>query len=49
MGAALGGVDVVGKAQKQLVVAVVVVLQCDLGHSALALALHIHDLRVQRR
>ena len=49
VGAALGGVDVVGKAQKQLVVAVVVVLQCDLGHSALALALHIHDLRVQRR
>ena len=25
------------------------VLQCDLGHSALALALHIHDLRMQRR
>ena len=49
VGTALGGVDVVGKAQKQLVVAVVVVLQCDLGHSALALALHIHDLRVQRR
>ena len=49
VGAALGGVDVVGKAQKQLVVAVVVVLQRDLGHGALALALHIHDLRVQRR
>ena len=49
VGAALGGMDVVGKAQQQFVIAVVVVLQGDLGHSALALALHIHDLGVQRR
>ena len=44
MGAALGGVHVVGEAQQQLVVAVVVVLQGHLGHGALALALHIDDL-----
>ena len=47
MGAALGRVDVVGKAQQQLVVAVVVVLQGNLCHGALPLALHIQNLRVQ--
>ena len=49
VGAALGGVDVVGEAQKQLVVAVVVVLQGHFRHGALALPLHIHDLGGQRR
>ena len=44
MGATLGGVHVVGKAQQQFVVAVVVVLQGHFRHGALALPFHIHDL-----
>ena len=47
VGAALGGVDIVCKAEQQLIVAVIVILQRHLGHSALSIALHIHDLRVQ--
>ena len=49
MGAALGGVDVVGKAQQQFIVAVVIILQRNLGHGALAFPLHIHNLGVQGR
>ena len=46
MGAAVRGVDVVGKAQQQLVVAGVV-LQRDLGHTAVGLALEVDDIGVQ--
>ena len=48
MGTALGRVHVVGEAEQQFVIAVIVILQCHFGHGALALAFHIHDLRGQR-
>ena len=47
VGAALRRVDVVGKAEHQLVEAVAV-LHRDLGHCAVRFAFHIDDLRVQR-
>ena len=46
VGAAVRGVDVVGKAQDQAVEAVVI-LQRHLGHRAVGLTLHIDDLGVQ--
>ena len=46
MGAAVRGVDVVGKAQKQLVVAGIV-LQSDLRHAAVGLPLEVDDVGVQ--
>ena len=48
MGAAVGGVDVVGKAEKQLVEAVVV-LHGHLGNGAVGLPLDIDDLGMQYR
>jgi hypothetical protein len=46
VGAAVRGVDVVGKAQKQLVVAGIV-LQSDLRHAAVGLPLEVDDVGVQ--
>ena len=46
MGAAVRGVDVVGKAQQQFVVAGII-LQRDLGHTPLGLALEVDDIGVE--
>ena len=48
VGAALRRMHVIGKTEQQFIIAVIVILQSHLGHGALALALHIHDLRGQR-
>ena len=47
MGAALAGIDVIGKGKQQLIVAVVI-LHGDLGHIIPTVALHIDDILVQR-
>ena len=46
VGAAVGSVDVVGKAQQQLVVAGII-LQSDLGHAPVGLALEVDDIGVE--
>ena len=46
VGAAVRGIDVVGKAQQQLVVAGII-LQCDLCHAAVGLALEVDHIGVQ--